>query len=265
MEVLVTNDDGHDSPGLHALVDSLDEIGDVSVLAPAEDHSGVGRLRSDSVSVREAPTGRVVTGTPADCVIVGLEGLDLDPDLVVAGCNVGANVGAYTLGRSGTVSAAIEGAFRGVPAIALSLYVPEDRWPLRPTRKHFTEAVHVGRYLATELAQEQVLPDDGLLNVNVPLGAPDPLRLRVTTPSPHHPLTVEENGDELQIRDGTWDLMASGEWEEESETDRGAILDGAVSVTPLTAHHERLELPSIESLLGAYHHASRDVDGTENA
>ncbi|MEF8831842.1 MAG: 5'/3'-nucleotidase SurE, partial [Halobacteriales archaeon] len=100
--ILLTNDDGIDSPGLGALYDALSEVGEVTAVAPADDHSAVGRSIEQSASVFEHELGYAVDGPPASCVVGGLEALLPDADLVVSGCNQGANLGAYVLGRSGT-------------------------------------------------------------------------------------------------------------------------------------------------------------------
>ncbi|MFP4271370.1 MAG: 5'/3'-nucleotidase SurE, partial [Alphaproteobacteria bacterium] len=118
------NDDGIDSAGLRAVYDALSEVARVTVVAPASDQSAVGRSMSHEVAITDHDLGYAVDGTPADCVVAAMGELGPDPDLVVAGCNRGANLGEYVIGRSGTVSAAVEAAFFDVPAIATSLYVP---------------------------------------------------------------------------------------------------------------------------------------------
>ena len=119
MHVLLTNDDGIDETGLRALHEALSGVAEVTVVAPADDQSAVGRSLSSRVAVDRRETGYAVHGTPADCVVAGLQSLAPDVDLVVSGCNRGANLGQYTLGRSGTVSAAVEAAFFECPAIAV--------------------------------------------------------------------------------------------------------------------------------------------------
>jgi len=134
MRVLLTNDDGVDSPGLDALRDALSTLGKVTVVAPATDQSGVGRARSRTVGITDHDDAIAVAGTPADCVAYGLRGLDHEFDLVVSGCNHGPSIGAYVLGRSGTVGAAMEAGFLGVPAVAVSAYHPDEFFPTRHRR-----------------------------------------------------------------------------------------------------------------------------------
>lgn len=138
--VLLTNDDGIDAVGLRALYDGLSADYDVVTVAPTGDRSSAGRALSDGVDIADHELGYAVDGTPVDCVVAGLDALVPDADVVVAGCNKGANLGAYTLGRSGTVSAAVEAAFFDVPAVATSMYVPGGKtggsgsWSRRSSR-----------------------------------------------------------------------------------------------------------------------------------
>ena len=125
MKLLVTNDDGIDAPGIEALEQLCRSWGDVVVVAPDRPQSGVGHAVTthDALELHEVGRGRhALTGTPADCVRVGLHELLPDADWVVAGINAGGNLGAdaYT---SGTLAAAREGAFLGKPALAISQYV----------------------------------------------------------------------------------------------------------------------------------------------
>lgn len=128
MKILLVNDDGIHAPGLRAMYESLTELGDVQVVAPLVEQSGVGHRITylHPIMVREIfeegkHYGWAVDGSPADCVKLGvLEFCGREPDLIVSGINSGANVGINVL-YSGTVAAAIEGAFFGVTSIAVSL------------------------------------------------------------------------------------------------------------------------------------------------
>lgn len=150
--VLLTNDDGIDAVGLRALYDGLSADYDVVTVAPTGDRSSAGRALSDGVDIADHELGYAVDGTPVDCVVAGLDALVPDADVVVAGCNKGANLGAYTLGRSGTVSAAVEAAFFDVPAVATSMYVPggEDWWKRKLEPAEFANATRATRYLVAE-------------------------------------------------------------------------------------------------------------------
>src|SRR6056297_4327728 len=147
LEILLTNDDGIDSPGIRALYEALQDVGNVTTVAPATDQSAVGRAMSYEVEVEEHELGYAVEGTPSDRVVAGLAELGPYPDIVVSGCNEGANIGAYVLGRSGTVSAAVEAAFFGVPAVAASLHVPQEEWPRDTTVEEYSEVAEAVRYL----------------------------------------------------------------------------------------------------------------------
>lgn len=250
MEVLVTNDDGYDSPGLHALARALSEVASVVIVAPADDQSEIGRRRSTSVTIQEKRDGFAVNGTPADCVIVALEALDLTPDLVVSGCNIGANVGAYSFGRSGTISAAVEAAFFDIPSIAISLYVPDGQWPIDAVPEHFTEAERVIQFLTERYAR--IIPDGGYLNVNVPIPGDTPAAPRMTRPSERHAVGIDQHPDRIDIIDETWRQMAAGEWEEAIETDRGAVMQGWISVSPLVAPHQVATVPALSDAVTEY-------------
>ena len=124
MRVLVSNDDGVDAPGIRVLAERLGAVGQVTVVAPDRDRSGASNsltLDSPIRALRMDNGYYRVAGTPTDCVHLALAGmLDYEPDIVVSGINNSANLGDDVI-YSGTVSAAMEGRFLGLPAIALSL------------------------------------------------------------------------------------------------------------------------------------------------
>jgi len=283
LEILLTNDDGIDAPGIAALHDALAAVADVTVVAPADDQSKVGRqTSSEDVLVEEHERGLALHGTPADCVIAGTQALDGTPDLVVAGCNRGANLGGYVLGRSGTVSAAVEAAFLGLPAIAASLYVPVDDRSFEDAevvREDFREAVRATRYLAEYAIRAGVFEEADYLNVNAPFpaedGVPDgqdadpdearrrpdrgpgraagdPAPMRITRPSHRYEMDAVRDGDQVRLHDRIWELMASGDLDEPEGTDRHAVLDGAVSVSPLTAPHATHRHAALDDVVAAY-------------
>lgn len=162
MRILLSNDDGYFSPGIAILADTLAEFGTVTVVAPERDKSGASNsLTLDRpLSVRRAPNGFLfIDGTPTDCVHIAVTGLlDHQPDIVVSGINLGANMGDDTL-YSGTVAAATEGYLLGVPSIAVSLTSREGR--------HLDTAARVTRELVAR-CQAGALDEPMLLNVNVP-------------------------------------------------------------------------------------------------
>ncbi len=252
LDVLLTNDDGIDSPGFRALRDALDEVADVTGVAPANDQSSVGRAMSDEVRVEDHELGYAIHGTPVDCVIAGLEAIGPYPDLVVAGCNSGANLGAYVLGRSGTVSAAVEAAFFGVPAMAVSLYLPDARWPPETDIEDYDEACRAARHLVEHAPDTGVFKQAEYLNVNAPLPDEEPAPMAITRPSTVYEMGATHNGGSITLHDRFWDAMATGEIEDPEGTDRRAIAEGMVSVSPLTAPHTTEHHEALDALAETY-------------
>lgn len=166
MKILVSNDDGIDSPGIAALVKSLKEIADVTVVAPQNEQSAVGHAITMKIPLRVTPYykngdffGYAVDGTPADCVKMGIRNIMKEPpDLVISGINNGSNT-AINIIYSGTVSAAREAAIMEVPAVAISV--------TNHTPKNFNYAAKLARMLALKMIDHK-LPLGTMLNVNVP-------------------------------------------------------------------------------------------------
>lgn len=175
MKILVTNDDGFDNPGIWALVRAVKDLGDVTVVAPADNQSGVGTALSlrKSVKINSAPS-RVdgvpcwaVAGTPADSVILGVEHVLLgDCDLVVSGINPGFNTSRNVF-ISGTMGAAIQAAGKGIKACAFSLGMDGDLEDLI--------AAKVVNAVATELLKPET-QRGALFNVNFPAEPGDTYR-----------------------------------------------------------------------------------------
>lgn len=256
MELLLTNDDGYGSPGLRALEAALEELEEVTVVAPTEDRSESGRTCSERVRIERRDRGVAVSGTPVDCVIVGLEELDLDPDLVIAGCNNGANIGSG-IGRSGTVGAAVEATFAGQAAMAVSLYVPKPRWPLDPTVETYDFATRLARYLADRAPETGVFEDGGYLNVNVPLGADETTPIHVTRLSTEYAMSAGRDGESVTLRDVSWDRMADGGVDEPTGTDRWALLEGGVSISPLRIHDSASASDSFRAVIEEFDPSDR--------
>lgn len=166
MRLLVSNDDGIQSPGLHALVRALSGWGEVWVVAPDREQSAVGHAITLSEPIRLFPwevDGAdhtfAISGTPADCVKLALtELMPAPPDIVLSGINRGENTGISVI-YSGTVSAATEGTINGIPSLAISL--------ASFTSYDFTAAAQIARRIAEQVLGSG-LPHDTLLNVNVP-------------------------------------------------------------------------------------------------
>ncbi len=255
-QILLTNDDGVEATGFRALYEALETVGEVIGVAPASDQSAVGRALSYDVTVREHDLGYVIEGTPADCVVAGLGSLVPDADLVVSGCNEGANLGAYNLGRSGTVSAAVEAAFFGIPAIAVSLYIPvagdEGFDGLDAGYDSFEPATEAATFLAEHAQEAGVFESAEYLNVNAPIPADATGQVEVTRPSHVHMLDARRDGERIQLHDPIWERMASGKISDAEGTDRRAIVNGHTSVSPLTAPHSVEHHQALDRLAARY-------------
>lgn len=166
MKILVSNDDGIDSLGIHALVKSLKEIADVTVVAPHNEQSAVGHAITMKIPLRVFNYykngdffGYAVDGTPADCIKMGIRNIMKEPpDLVISGINQGSNT-AINIIYSGTVSAAREAAIMDVPAVAISI--------TNHAAKEYNFAAKLAKMLALKMINNK-LPLGTLLNVNVP-------------------------------------------------------------------------------------------------
>lgn len=228
MHILISNDDGYLARGLRVLADSLAEIATVTVVAPDRNRSGASNsLTLDSPLRVEQVSDAVyfVYGTPTDCVHVAITGLlDREPDMVVSGINHGANLGDDVL-YSGTVAAAMEGRFLGLPAIAVSLVVGESQ--------NFSAAASLTAGLVRKIVDDP-LPRDTILNVNVPDVAGDAVpEIEVTRLGFRHksePVirSVDPKGEPIFWVGAAGDGQDAG-----SGTDFHAIEHGRASVTPI--------------------------------
>ncbi len=264
--ILLTNDDGIDAVGLRALYDALSDRYDVVTVAPSGDQSSIGRVLSDGVRVHDHDLGYAVDGTPVDCVVAGLDELVPDVDLVVAGCNEGANLGSYVLGRSGTVSAAVEAAFFDVPAVATSMYVPggDDWWKTELEPDAFAHAVRATRFLVDNAFDAGVFSAADYLNVNAPVAESQTAPMRVTAPSDWYGLRADANGDgEVHFSDPIWGRMTPEDVPDPVGTDRRAVVDGEVSVSPLTVPHGTASAASLDDLADAYREARGDKSAVD--
>ncbi len=162
MKILLSNDDGYLSPGLHALAKAMRAFGEVTVVAPDRDRSGASNSLTLENPLRATLTESgfyKVNGTPTDCVHLGITGLmDEEPDMVISGINLGANLGDDVI-YSGTVAGAMEGRHLGLPAIAVSIAAFDPQ--------HLETAVRAVESIVRRL-QREPLPADVILNVNVP-------------------------------------------------------------------------------------------------
>jgi 5'-nucleotidase len=228
VKILVSNDDGYLATGITLLADALAEFAEVVVVAPDRNHSGASNALTLHAPLRihEVTEGRYfVNGTPSDCVHLALSGfLDFEPDIVVSGVNHGANLGDDVI-YSGTVAAAMEGRFLGFPAIAVSLVGHQGG--------QFEAAARVARDLVERL-QEFALPNDVILNVNVPDRPYEKLTgVRATRLGFRHRSEPLIKTTDPQDRTIYWIGPAGPGQDAGPGTDFAAIEQGAVSVTPL--------------------------------
>ena len=229
MRILIANDDGYLAPGLAALVEACQGLGDLDIVAPEQNASGTSNslTLNRGLSVYTAANGyRYINGTPSDCVHLALSGLlEERPDLVVSGINQGANMGDDTL-YSGTVAAAMEGFLFGIPAIAFSQV--EKGW------QDLEAASRVARSVIEHVLHSPPEPAHYLLNVNIPNRPDADALLRVVTRlgrrHASEPVIRQQSprGDTLY-----WIGPAGDACEAGPGTDFHATRNGQVSITPL--------------------------------
>lgn len=230
MRVLVSNDDGVDAPGIHVLAERLSAVGTVTVVAPDRDRSGASNsLTLDQpIRVHTMDNGfHRVAGTPTDCVHLALSGLlDEKQDIVVSGINNSANLGDDVI-YSGTVSAAMEGRFLGLPAIAVSLVTRDHHG------EHYESAAQAVLALMQHLLKDP-LPADTILNVNVPDRAWSEIRgFEVTRLGKRHPSAPCIEQRDPRGRPIWWIGPAGAVDDDSPGTDFNAVSRGYVSVTPI--------------------------------
>ncbi|MGB5733678.1 MAG: 5'/3'-nucleotidase SurE [Thiohalocapsa sp.] len=228
MNILLSNDDGYRSPGLRILAEELARHGDVTVVAPDRDRSGASNSLTLDVPIRAERLDNGyfrVNGTPTDCVHLAITGLlDREPDLVVAGINHGPNLGDDVI-YSGTVAAATEGRFLGLPAIAVSIDSHQPRYLE-------TAALFAGRLVAG-LRDADMSPST-ILNVNVPDLPPDQIRgLSATRLGHRHKAEPVTQLLDPRGRPMYWIGPAGSEQDAGEGTDFFALRNGFVSVTPI--------------------------------
>ena len=228
MNILLSNDDGYRSPGLRVLADALARCGTVTVVAPDRDRSGASNSLTLDVPIRaeRLDNGFIrVNGTPTDCVHLAITGLlDAEPDLVVAGINHGPNLGDDVI-YSGTVAAATEGRFLGLPAIAVSIDAHEP--------KHLETAARVVERLVAGLRDAEMNAST-VLNVNVPdLPMTRIAGLRATRLGHRHKAEPVTRVRDPRGRPMFWVGPAGPEQDAGEGTDFFALRNGFVSVTPI--------------------------------
>ena len=239
LHILISNDDGVYATGINVLADALSDVAHIDVFAPDRNRSGASNSLTlgAPLRIKKIDNGFMsVEGTPTDCVHVAITGLmNKLPDMVVSGINSGANLGD-DVWYSGTVAAAMEGRFLGLPAIAISLCSDHG--------KHFETAGHVACQLVHQLIKEP-LPAGTILNVNVPDVPLDHLQgFEVTRLGTRHQAEptikqVDPRGHAIY-----WVGPAGAEQDAGIGTDFYAVRQGKVSITPLRidlTHYEAFD------------------------
>jgi len=244
--ILVTNDDGVHSDGIHALADALRAIGEVLVVAPHIEASAIGHaltLRRPLRVEELRPGVYEVDGTPTDCVNIALTKIySSPPDLILSGMNKGYNLGDDVT-YSGTVSGALEGALLGVPSIAVSQERTRGAYD-------FSHAAAAAATLARLVLREGLAPQT-FLSVNVPTAKPKGFKLTVQAKRNH--VTIVDERIDPRGKAYYWIEEGENDWEPHDRSDFQAVRDGYISVTPLqpdmTDHNAlaRLEALALES------------------
>jgi 5'-nucleotidase len=245
MKILLTNDDGIFAPGLAAIYKELVRIGDVTVVAPSDSQSGASHsitfaqpLVCNRVDINGLFTGFSVQGSPADCVKLAVMQLHEGPiDLIVAGINNGANAGINVF-YSGTVAAAMEGAFLKVPAVAMSL-----------SREEHMDYERAAGYCLDTLGKLMPVKRGNVININIPeLSKGEPKGVRVVPQSSkgfdeHYIRQKNEQGQTV------FELAGGAHLFDENPTDTTSLAEGYITVTALvpdmTDHRKMHELQKI--------------------
>jgi len=232
IKILLTNDDGINAPGLHVLYKEMKKIGEVSIVAPDSERSAVGHAitLSDPLRVFDFYKngqffGYAVNGTPADCVKLAYWALDIKPDILISGINLGSNTGINII-YSGTVSAATEGMFLNIPSFAISLTTF--------TNPNFRIAARFARKLS-RIILKNGLPKGTLLNVNVPAVEDEEEISGVEITRQGKAMYLEEFDRRSDPHNRTyyWLTGQKVKLEIEPDVDDRAILNKKISITPV--------------------------------
>jgi len=243
MRILLTNDDGIRAPGIIALHTALQGLGELIVIAPKTVQSAMSHgitytapLMTQRVEVTDEMSGFAVDGRPADCVKLAMRamweeqfGEGSTPDLTISGMNSGANVGINII-YSGTVAAAVESAFLGVPAIAVSLYL-DDR-----DRICYDRAAEIARITIDRVLENTLQPNE-VININIPICQSKDMPLPKIKVVAMNAAGDMSHYDKRISPDGRVYYWAAGDGMAFSHTSQGsdveALKQGFVTVTPL--------------------------------
>jgi 5'-nucleotidase len=247
--ILVTNDDGVDSPALLPLIHALSPLGELRVAVPSTERSWIGKAisRWDELAVTKVVRDGVeilaVDGYPADCTNLAVHSLFGEPpELVVSGVNIGLNIGLGFFLSSGTIGAAMEGWIAGVPAIALSVgRVGEDRhWKrdavANPEHPVWQRAARVGADVVRTLRESGFPEDVDLISVNYPSDADvDTARVLTELAVVGYDRLFRRKSDGVYVHD--FDGALRGVESVPAESDIAVVRSGRVSITPIRLAH----------------------------
>jgi len=239
--ILVCNDDGITAPGIRNLVEVMNELGDVVVVAPDGPQSGMGHaitingiLRCDEINIEEGPqTEYSCTGTPVDCVKLAVNVvLDRKPDLVVSGINHGSNSSINVI-YSGTMSAAVEGSLEGIPSIGFSLSDYSWEADFKPSHKYIKQVA--------KKVMEEGLPWGTCLNVNIPkYNGEDYKGVRICRQAKANWEEEFDSRSDPRGRNYYWLTGKFVDYDKGQDTDEWALANYYISVVPvnsdITAH-----------------------------
>jgi len=248
MHFLISNDDGLSASGIRVLSERFRQLGKVTIVAPDRNRSGASNSLTLDAPIRIKEVARNTfraSGTPTDCVHIALTGmLDKDPDMVLSGINSGANLGDDVI-YSGTVAAAMEGRFLGLPAIAVSLVLENDQ-------PHYETAAEAAVRLVKQLRSDP-LPADTILNVNVPnIPWLEVQGFEVTRLGHRHRAEPAIGMKDPRGRTIYWIGPAGEEQDAGSGTDFDAVRRGFISVTPIHVDLTRFQaLDQVAGWIGA--------------
>ena len=260
MQILLTNDDGIFAPGLAAIYKELVKIGDVMVVAPAVSHSGASHsvtfhqpLVCNKVDINGQFTGFSVQGSPADCVKLAVMQLHKEPiDLLVAGINNGANAGINVY-YSGTVAAAMEGAFLKIPAVAMSL-AHEEQMDFEKAAHYCAKIlkklmpVEIGSTGSLQVGSTSSLYSSDVININIPQlskGEPKGIRIVPQSSKGFEEYYIPQKNEQGQT---VFQLAGNLHRVDGTPTDTTSLEDGFITITALasdmTNHRKTHELQS---------------------
>jgi 5'-nucleotidase len=257
--ILLINDDGIESSGLIAMKEKLEELGEVFVIAPREERSGIGKAITSSgyvqiveTTLKDGSKAYATNGTPADAFLLAINKiLGYQPDLVVAGVNLGPNLGIDDLLNSGTLGASLEAAIHGIPAIAVSYckreFSDQRADKAKITREELEFTVKFAQKIVKYVLEKGMPPDVDIISINVPENA-DRGKLRITNLSyvGYRDIFTEEREG---YRIASWKLA---DYEDaDPETDVHAVKKGYISITPIKVqllHNRKALEPLIENI-----------------